>query len=267
MKTSFSKLPVIHYHFKEIDSTHTWARENVEKFSKNSWVLITAGFQSAGKGTGGRIWWSPAQVNIYATFVFFIPTKFKDCTGYIPQITAVSAAQVLEKKGVSCQIKWVNDIFLHNKKLGGILTQTIPMENEGQIAILLSIGLNVNMAEKICQLDQPITSLLLETGHTWDEKELIALIQNRLQHNLALLLEEGFQSFAKELNAHLAFLKSSVHFENRGRILSGIVEGVNDNGALRLRLPDGSLRDYIEGRILPRPPIAPQEVLESALPS
>ena len=72
----------------------------------------------------------------------------------------MAVAQALESLQLKPRLKWPNDLLLSGKKVCGILCET----TEGWV--VLGIGLNVNMdAEELAQIDQPATSLLIETSH------------------------------------------------------------------------------------------------------
>src|SRR4029077_7189564 len=106
------------------------------------------------------------NLNIYATFCFWFDLQRTDI-GHIPQLLALSAAQTLEEQGFLPTIKWPNDLLLRDKKVAGILCETIL--EQGLRGIVCGIGLNVNMPLHILnQIDRPATSLLFEGGHAFE---------------------------------------------------------------------------------------------------
>ena len=68
-------MDVTYFHFDTIDSTNTWAKQNVHLFEESPLTLITADRQTAGRGRFKRTWVSPAEENIYATLCFFVDPK------------------------------------------------------------------------------------------------------------------------------------------------------------------------------------------------
>ena len=109
------KESVKHLHFKQIDSTNTWAKQHTDQWASKGVTLITASEQTAGRGRFKRRWESPPDVNIYATFCFWFDLHRTDL-GHIPQILALASAQTLEMLGFFPKIKWPNDVLLGGKK-------------------------------------------------------------------------------------------------------------------------------------------------------
>lgn len=122
-------------HFSTIDSTNTWAKKNVQDLAQDQLLLVTADEQQAGRGQFRRKWVSPPHQNIYATFSFFIDKQKK--VNNLPQVLAITAAEVLEKLSFSPRLKWPNDLLLSNKKVAGILSETTPCGD--QMCLIMGI--------------------------------------------------------------------------------------------------------------------------------
>jgi BirA family biotin operon repressor/biotin-[acetyl-CoA-carboxylase] ligase len=140
-------------------------------------TCIVANEQTAGRGTFKKRWVSPPGVNIYATFHFQLPRD----DPRIPTLAilmAKSLATVLTKEGLSPVIKWPNDLLLNGKKLSGVLCET--EFHEDVVELFLGVGINVNLErQETEQIDQPATSLLIETGRNWDREELLEKLQRQ----------------------------------------------------------------------------------------
>lgn len=164
-------MEIIHYHFDTIPSTNEWAKANLCRFEKGKLTLVTADGQTAGKGRLGRTWVSPAHLNLYVSFCFFIEEHQDPLV--LTRTLALATAKALEERGIACQLKWPNDLLVNQKKIAGILCEL------ADSFAIIGLGLNVNMPEKMLQeVGQPATSLLNETGHTWDIVELLESIQD-----------------------------------------------------------------------------------------
>lgn len=85
-------------HFTEIGSTQDYAKSQEEKLMAEEAILYVADQQTAGRGTHGRTWLSPAG-NIYATFSFLVSLS-RHVLHYFPQVTAYSIAQGLMELGL-----------------------------------------------------------------------------------------------------------------------------------------------------------------------
>lgn len=243
------------HHFSSIDSTHRYAALFAEKLEEGQNYLFTADQQTAGIGQYKRKWISPPGVNIYATFLIPFPLDKQHLLCHTAQVAALSVAYVLEGYSIASKIKWPNDLLLKEKKVGGILCEnkaTLLLNRSGYSALVLSVGLNVNMQKEACEsIDQPATSLLIEAEKEWDREKLLGEIQQKIIENLERLKEKEFSDFQSELNDHLAYLHQCVDFQMNDQILQGIFEGINAIGGLRLRLPSGEIKEFLSGRINP----------------
>ena len=128
--------------FPEVDSTNTKAREHSLKGAGEG-VVILAESQSKGKGRLGRQWQSPPGVNLYASIILR-PSISPAVAQQITLLAGMAGANALARAtGLDARIKWPNDIFVHGKKVAGILSE---MEAEGLRTrfIVLGVGVNVN---------------------------------------------------------------------------------------------------------------------------
>lgn len=239
----------MHYHFTTIDSTNTWAKQNVHLLSRNEITLVTADCQTAGRGRFKRKWESPPNQNIYASFCFFIDKAQQQYLGNIPQVLAISAVQVLEELGFQSRLKWPNDVQISNKKVAGILCETIPAV-EG-LCVIVGIGLNVNMPlDLLGKIDRPATSLLVEGEGVYDLQRVTALLQHYFTTNLNCLLTEGFKSFL-DLYRYLVSTDQKIRFHDNLRVWEGFFHSIDSDGSLNLQLDSGEIRRFISGEILP----------------
>lgn len=189
----------IHYHFKSLPSTNDWGKEHLSEFDPTVITLVSADEQSQGRGQYGKQWFAPAHLNLYASFCFLIEAHQKDPLS-LTHVMAISAIHVLETCGVQPQIKWPNDILVSQKKISGILCETIPLSS--QVGIVLGIGLNVNMPSSLLEaIGQPATSLLEETRQTWEIPFILEALKKRFAQDLAIFLKEGFSPFLSRFRA------------------------------------------------------------------
>lgn len=241
-------MEIVYHHFITIDSTNTWAKLNCHLFDENKITLITADAQTAGRGRFKRKWVSPAYRNIYATFCFaFDPSRLD--IGNIPQVMSLSVANVLRTFNLQPKLKWPNDLLLSNKKLGGILCETVSFENK--FMIILGVGLNINMsAEDLEQIDQPATSLKNETGNDFEVKSVLKAIEKQFIVDFDLFLNRGFAPFLEEYKK-LLWINSGelMSFHNNTEVIKGTFHSIKDDGSLILNI-DGSLQKFISGEVV-----------------
>lgn len=243
-------MKLIHYHFKSIDSTNTWAKKNAPTFDKKALTLVTASTQTAGRGRFKRSWHSPPDVNIYATFCFFLdPDRFD--TGHVTQLLALTAARVLENIHFTPKLKWPNDIMLSDKKLGGILCESI-LSQESR-CVICGIGLNVNMGiEALQTIDRPATSLIVERPEKYSVDEILHSLTKTFLDYLRLFLKQGFDPFFEEfLKRSYLKIGQKIKFHDDRRQYEGIFQGINRDGSIVLETQQGKFETFYGGEFLP----------------
>ncbi|MBA3816342.1 MAG: biotin--[acetyl-CoA-carboxylase] ligase [Parachlamydiaceae bacterium] len=236
-------------HFKVIDSTNTWAKQNAHLFPKEAVTLVTADEQTAGRGRFNRKWESLSGQNVLATFCFFIEKHRKDI-GNIPQVMALSAAHMLEELGLHPTLKWPNDVLLSGKKIAGILAETTSLSD--QLCFILGIGLNVNMPlESAKQIDRPATSLLIESHHSYDVEDILENLQKHFTSNLENFLEEGFYPFLEEYRRRISSDSNQiVRFDDSRSIWEGTFDSINLDGSYNLKLKNREIKNFLAGEIM-----------------
>lgn len=125
-----------------VDSTNLYAKRHASTLFKNQ--VIIAKEQTSGKGRLDRTFFSPQNTGIYMS-IFLKPELLARESVLITTAAAVAVCKACEKLGSEeCKIKWVNDVFINNKKVCGILTEGAinPKDATLEYAIL-GIGINV----------------------------------------------------------------------------------------------------------------------------
>lgn len=128
-------------YFDEISSTNTVLKEMAKNGTPKDTILLSE-YQSAGRGRLGKTFFSPKGCGVYLSYLLK-PDILPNDAVFITVAAAVSMVRALKKVfALDAKIKWVNDIYIDNKKLAGILTEgSIRNENELDFAVL-GIGIN-----------------------------------------------------------------------------------------------------------------------------
>lgn len=241
-------MQIVRKHFELIDSTNNWAKQHGETLDRNALTVITAAAQTGGRGRYNRKWHSPAGLNIYATYTFFLESPREDL-GNLPQVLALSAAEVLEQEHIAAELKWPNDLQIRGKKLGGILTETTWIEK--RLLVVLGIGININMPQSLLnEIDRPATSLLVETGREGDVEVWLERLTQRFHGNLVRFLQEGFAPFLGGYESRLCHRKGDrVKFHDNQRVWEGLYIGLTEDGGLRMEV-EGKERVFIAGEFV-----------------
>ncbi len=233
-------------HLNTIDSTNTYAKAHSASFPKDEITCIIAEEQTAGKGRYQRSWTSP-KGNIYATFYFTLPINSLHLIA-LSQVMALSLAKVLMNEGFKPKIKWPNDIQLSGKKVSGILCET--KFHPDDVDIFLGVGINVNLDEKAAsQIDQPATSLAIETGKEWNKESLLKKLQAQFEKDLIQFRKEGFHPFHGSFEKLMALKGEKIRCFDGKKIWEGICHSLSDDGQLNLLLQDKSIHKVLSGDI------------------
>lgn len=141
----FGKQKNIKY-LETVDSTNTYAKKLLLEDNAAP-DLIIANTQTAGRGRLGRSFFSPEDSGIYCTFILEPFLKLENSI-LITVAASVAVSRAIEKiTGIETSIKWINDIYVNDKKVCGILTEAVTNFETGTIdKIILGIGINFNAA-------------------------------------------------------------------------------------------------------------------------
>ena len=164
-----------------LDSTNNRAKALAAAGAPHGMTVI-ADSQSGGRGRQGRSFFSPEHTGIYLTVILR-----PDCTpgeaGLLTSMAAVAAARAVEHvTGADVKIKWVNDLYLNEKKICGILCESGLDPRTGRLDYAAAgIGINTGRMEFPPELRDIATSVGNETGEAPDRNRLIAEILNELE--------------------------------------------------------------------------------------
>lgn len=121
-----------------VDSTQDVLKRRLAEGDDVAWVVVRAGAQTAGRGRRGGEWLSDAGGS-YSTFAVPEPPGL-GATPLLPLAVGVGVADALTGAGALCAVKWPNDLYYQDKKLGGILVE------RAKGHLLIGIGINVDNA-------------------------------------------------------------------------------------------------------------------------
>ncbi|MCP4481878.1 MAG: biotin--[acetyl-CoA-carboxylase] ligase [bacterium] len=220
-------------HFKSLSSTNDYVRENIENL--NDKTLITADQQTAGKGRSSRSWISSEKNNLYFSLLLKPKYNFRnDNLASLTQYVALVLTKVFKSYNVDAWIKWPNDILVENKKISGVLTETM-IQGSDLLGIVIGIGVNLNLSEmKIAEIDQPATSLNILLGRSVDKEEFLEIFLKEFFNRYSILLEGGFSLIKDEYIERAMFLGKKVRITVFDKVFVGIAKNIDNQGRLIL---------------------------------
>jgi len=182
-------------YFEKLDSTNTYAKNNIENLSDKT--IISADMQTNGHGRFERSWVDLGSENIYMSFVLKPVEKISQVHADLTRYLSVCICKQLEEMGLSPNIKYPNDILINEKKVCGILAETVIKGGKSK-GIVLGLGVNLNAsAERLSQIDAPATSINVELGQNINKKEFMEDLIKRFFTDYDEFLQKGFE-FIKE---------------------------------------------------------------------
>ena len=211
--------------FDTIGSTNDYAKNAVEQKQLTKTSLITTNTQTSGRGRFDRKFFSPAQTGIYMTIVMFAEKNAEDIL-LVTLTTAVAIVKAIKNlTGITTNIKWVNDIFFNNKKIAGILTETVLNTKTNKIeSVIIGIGLNINTQNFPEDLKDIATSLNVNISRN----KFIAEITNNF---FDLYNNYDNEQIITEYKKYLITNKKIIYYIDEQKF-TGKIEGVNNNGNL-----------------------------------
>ncbi len=228
--------------YDRLPSTNTFLKERLAvENGLPSGTVAVAHEQTQGRGRREREWLSSYGENL--TFSLLLRGKYNP--RHLPSASmaaAVAVAELLEASGIKPALKWPNDVLVSGKKICGILSEGIAG------GVIVGIGLNVNMPSA-GHIDQPATSIQIETGKHSDVNELLGELLKHLAVRLGEWEQGGFPSIRTQWERRVPNLGKPVAVRDGGAIRRGILSGFGESGELLLRSADGTINTVWAGDV------------------
>jgi len=246
-------------YFTEVGSTNDVALAAARSGAAEGLVVV-ADRQSAGRGRLQRRWEAPAGSSLLMSLLFRPPEPFAYFAGRITMVCGLSlVAAVSAVSGVAVQLKWPNDL-IHEasgasgdwQKLAGMLSEVVLSEAGQPVALVVGLGVNVNVAAgDLPALAPNAGSLSALAGTEVSRVDLLDTFLSEIESRYANLLcgVDPVPAWREQL----AWLGRPVVVHSADGIIEGIVEDIDAEGALVLRLPGGETRRFLAGDVSLRP--------------
>lgn len=224
----------------QIDSTNTELMRRA-RAGRLEPVLLVAEAQSAGRGRLGRPWDSGTQAGEVLTFSLGLPLHLADWSG-LSLAVGVSVAQSLHP---ALQLKWPNDVWLHDRKLAGILIETTQVDDTRYAVI----GVGINMAPRAAAGLATPPAWLQELEPGIAAPQALLRVAGPLVRDVQRFEAQGWPAFQAAFAARDALAGREVRLSD-GTV--GQARGVDGRGALLVHTSDG-LRTVSSSEVSVRP--------------
>lgn len=234
--------------FQSLDSTNKYLQEQAEK-SGCSGSVVLAERQTSGRGRRGKTWVSPFAANIYMSILWDFEQGAQALEGLSLAVGVAVRRALIEVGLEDVRLKWPNDIYIGNKKLGGILLEMIG-DPAGHCSVVIGVGINVSMPASIAvNIDQPWTDCCSESDAPIARSRLAALLIDNIFDILNDFESLGFAGYRDEWQEADAFKGLQGTISTPRDSVSGTVIGVDNSGAVQLKLMSGEVKSFIGGEL------------------
>ena len=236
------------YNYKTISSTNEIAKNLALSGAKHGTVVISEE-QTAGKGRMGRAFYSPANTGIYMSIILRPNLTAMDSVLITTSSSVIICESIKKVTGIDCQIKWINDIYLNNKKVAGILTEASTNFESGTIDyLILGIGINFNQPKDDFpdELKSIASSLFNNNNNNINRNMLCAEIISNILDMIPRIKNYDFISEYKKrsivLNQEIIYISSGI--SSKGKAIN-----INCDGSLVVEHDDGSIKILNSGEV------------------
>lgn len=227
------------------DSTNAYVKTKMPELSSGYVCLAEA--QTAGKGRHGRPWVSPYGASLYMSMYWHFAGGYA-ALGGLSLAVGVIVAETLQQFDIeNVQLKWPNDIYIHNKKLAGVLIE-VEGHMEAGCDCILGIGLNMALPPATAGIDQPWIDLASASSQVIDRNVFSAALIARLHTGLKCFETAGLSPFIDTWRALDLYAEKPVKLILGKREIQGIGKGIDSNGAIKV-LTDSGLEVFHGGEI------------------
>jgi BirA family transcriptional regulator, biotin operon repressor / biotin---[acetyl-CoA-carboxylase] ligase len=231
--------------FDHIDSTNEEAKR-VASLCPDKDFLIWSHMQTKGKGRNSNSWISPKD-NLYLSILTQGKEDISNIS-YLPFIMALAIGDVIKKYTNNAdlvQYKWPNDVLYDGKKIAGILIETKITNNNQTDWVIIGTGINLISSPKI--EGYPTTNIFDITKQEISVEDAIDQVMHNLAYYQNLFQKEGFKVI-KDLWLTNAFgIGKLLTVSSANSRLLGTLEGIDDDGAILLKLSNGSITKILSG--------------------
>lgn len=231
------------YNFGVVSSTNDKAKELAKKGISN--LVVVAEKQSKGRGRFGREW-SSGLGGLYMTIV--LKEKELDKVRYLTLIASVAVARTMENlSNLDVKVKWPNDVLINDKKICGILTETISgKENYA----FVGIGANVNQNKFDKKISNKATSLKIEFDKNYNIEKIINEIIKEFNNLYQYYKNKNYKKIISIWKKHSHTLGKKIKVKTLSGVYIGKAVDIDNSCNLILRLKNGKFKKIVEGDIL-----------------
>ncbi len=216
------------YHRDTADSTNSWAKDVALENPQLNYGVFTAKIQTQGRGRHGRFWWSPdggLWVSLLLRPKRLVPLSL---------VVGLWCAEVLQSLGVPAKIRWPNDLYIEEDKLGGVLVESVSLGGEKSFGIV-GLGLNIEVTghDNIPPLEHSWTGCQRYVSD-FDSSLFLERWLTKVAQELPKFEDAGWPIFQSRYHQLDDLVGRSVLIKQGVEEIQGVVKGTGEVGELVL---------------------------------
>jgi len=219
-------------YYNRLDSTNEEAWELLDEGYQHGSIIITEN-QTRGKGRQSNSWSTVAGKGL--AFTLILDKEYSNSfSRFISLATGISIVESIMKRGVECLLKWPNDIFASNKKIGGILCES-KIKDKRIKKMIIGIGLNVNetVEEHPQGIQDYISTMYSITNHAHQRELIVAEFLNSFERWMGKI-KDNSTKVIEAWNVHCMHINKSISFFDKGKQNKGTFIGLNEEGYAKI---------------------------------
>ena len=232
LNTQFIGQHIEYYPFTDSTNEDIW--ELMEDDEAKNGSLVITDDQRKGKGRRDNQWYSSPGQNL--TFSFLLTHDLNpEKLGLISLLAGIGICKGIQQfSNLNCSLKWPNDIFLDNKKLGGILIESKEINDKKYLCVGIGINVNSGISQFPYEIQKSSISLISKTEQPIQREPLLASILNNIEDEYLYQFDNVTTNWLQYCNHNNA----EVTFHYGEKIISGEFVGITEYGYAKLKFVD-----------------------------
>lgn len=226
-------------YLRETRSTNLVLKEMLREYELPEGFVLRTDFQSAGKGQPGNSWESEKGKNLLFSVLLYPQHIAIDQQFILSQLVSVAILRTLNSFCAGFSIKWPNDIYFGDKKIGGILIEN-SLQGSKLNTSIVGIGLNINQKTFRSDAPNPV-SLRQITAKNQRRKNILQDVLNNIYElykkmDVEAIRKEYFENLYRRVGFY-------TYRDNKG-LFEAELAGIESDGCLKLKTRTGEIRAY-----------------------
>ncbi len=217
----------------ETDSTNNYARRTLVPITSVEGTVVLAQYQKSGRGHHTNVWESARGKNLTFTLIlepkFLVPSR----QFLLSQVVSLGIADFISDNYKGVSVKWPNDIYVGDKKIGGVLIET-NIKGSTLALSYVGIGININQEEYISDAPNPV-SLKNLTKTNFDIDTCLEQVLLKIHNWYRQLRAGSFEYINSQYRLRMFRAGKWAQYKIGEKIVEGKITGIDEYGRLALK--------------------------------